>query len=241
MPRAFRVSASQRHGRAILAACRSRGDTLSAVMAGHRVRAAIIGTGFMGRVHCEALRRLGVVDVAAVAGSSLDKAREFAAAFGVDRAEADYRAVLADPAIDAVLQPALLPDGAADARDARGRRARRDSRRAGHLLAGLAALRHRLELARRGEARRPAPRDGRHRLALVRHGRTRVRASGLARSAWISRPSTRRARARPWTPKTSAPCCFISARAPAERSPSARCRRDARTGSRWKSTAPVRR
>ena len=71
-------------------------------MASPRVRAAIIGTGFMGRVHCEALRRLGVVDVAAVAGSSLDKAREFAAAFGVDRAEADYRAVLADPAIDAV-------------------------------------------------------------------------------------------------------------------------------------------
>jgi len=72
------------------------------VTATPRVRAAIIGTGFMGRVHCEALRRLGVVDVAAVAGSSLDKAREFAAAFGVDRAEADYRAILADPSVDAV-------------------------------------------------------------------------------------------------------------------------------------------
>ena len=71
-------------------------------MGGHRLRAAIIGTGFMGRAHCEALRRLGVVDVAAIAGSSLAKAEEFAAAFGVDRAEADYRAILADPAIDAV-------------------------------------------------------------------------------------------------------------------------------------------
>jgi predicted dehydrogenase len=42
------------------------------------------------------------VDVAAVAGSNVDKAREFAAAFGVDRAATDYRAILADPAIDAV-------------------------------------------------------------------------------------------------------------------------------------------
>ena len=50
-----------------------------------RVRAAIIGTGFMGRVHFEALRRLGFVDVAAVAGSSMDKARAFAEAFGVER------------------------------------------------------------------------------------------------------------------------------------------------------------
>jgi predicted dehydrogenase len=72
------------------------------VTATPRVRAAIIGTGFMGRVHCEALRRLGAVDVAAVAGSTLDKSRAFAAAFSVDRAEADYRAVLADPTIDAV-------------------------------------------------------------------------------------------------------------------------------------------
>ena len=56
----------------------------------------------MGRVHVEAMRRLGFVDVAAVAGSSLDKARAFADAFGVDRAEGDYRAVLDDPDIDAV-------------------------------------------------------------------------------------------------------------------------------------------
>jgi predicted dehydrogenase len=67
-----------------------------------RVRAAIIGTGFMGRVHFEAMRRLGFVDVAAVAGSSVDKARAFADAFGVARAEGDYRAVLDDPDIDAV-------------------------------------------------------------------------------------------------------------------------------------------
>jgi predicted dehydrogenase len=34
-----------------------------------RVRTAIIGTGFMGRVHLEAVRRLGFVDVSAVVGA----------------------------------------------------------------------------------------------------------------------------------------------------------------------------
>jgi predicted dehydrogenase len=64
--------------------------------------AAVIGTGFMGRVHLEALRRLGTVDVRAVAGTSPDKARRLAAAYGVTRATADYRELLDDPAIDAV-------------------------------------------------------------------------------------------------------------------------------------------
>src|SRR5579871_2573032 len=50
------------------------------------MRAAIVGTGFMGRVHLEALRRLGTVD-----------------AFNVSaRKEADYRAVLSDSSIQAV-------------------------------------------------------------------------------------------------------------------------------------------
>jgi predicted dehydrogenase len=67
-----------------------------------RLRAAIVGTGFMGRVHCDALRRLGTVDVAAVAGSSLEKARAFADAHGVGRSEDGYRGLLTDPAIDVV-------------------------------------------------------------------------------------------------------------------------------------------
>src|ERR1700694_1368188 len=67
-----------------------------------RVRAAIIGTGFMGRVHFEAVRRLGGVDVAASAGSSPERPRALADAVGVDRAEGDYRAILRDPDIHAV-------------------------------------------------------------------------------------------------------------------------------------------
>jgi predicted dehydrogenase len=40
--------------------------------------------------------------VQAVAGTSLEKAQALATAFGVDRATADYREIVADPAIDAV-------------------------------------------------------------------------------------------------------------------------------------------
>lgn len=60
-------------------------------MAASRIRTAIVGTGFMGRVRCEALRRLGFVEVAAVVGRSVEKARAFAGAFGIERAEASYR------------------------------------------------------------------------------------------------------------------------------------------------------
>ena len=56
-----------------------------------------------------------------------------------------------------VPQSALLSHGAADAPHARSGRPGRNYDRAGHLLAGLAALRHRLELARR-YGRTTAPR-----------------------------------------------------------------------------------
>src|SRR4051812_40374840 len=60
------------------------------------LRAAIIGTGFMGRTHLEALRRLGTIDVHAVVGTQLEKAQKLGSAFSVDHAETDYRKVLAD-------------------------------------------------------------------------------------------------------------------------------------------------
>ena len=67
-----------------------------------RLKTAIIGSGFMGRVHLEAVRRVGFVDVAAVCARRREAAQELASAFGVDRAETDLAAVLADPTIDAV-------------------------------------------------------------------------------------------------------------------------------------------
>lgn len=66
----------------------------------HKV--GIVGTGFMGRAHLEALRRLGSVEIQAVAGKSLEKAQALAGRFGVGRATADYREIVADPAIEAV-------------------------------------------------------------------------------------------------------------------------------------------
>ncbi len=67
-----------------------------------RIRTAIIGTGFMGRVHLEAVRRLGFVEVAAIAGRRIDAARSMADAFHVERVESHYDRILADPDIQAI-------------------------------------------------------------------------------------------------------------------------------------------
>jgi predicted dehydrogenase len=63
--------------------------------------AAVVGTGFIGPVHVEALRRLGIA-VRGVLGSTPEKSRAAAAALGLARGYADYAAVLADPAVTAV-------------------------------------------------------------------------------------------------------------------------------------------
>src|SRR5882757_1225910 len=68
----------------------------------NKIRIAVFGTGFMGRVHTEAVRRLGNVEVVGVAGSSLERARAFAAQTGIEQASGDYQAFLADPGIEAV-------------------------------------------------------------------------------------------------------------------------------------------
>ena len=67
-----------------------------------KIRTAILGTGFMGIVHTEAIRRLGNVEVAAVAGSSDIKAKAFADQLYIDRSTGDWESLLKDPSIDAV-------------------------------------------------------------------------------------------------------------------------------------------
>ena len=67
-----------------------------------KLRAAIFGTGFMGRVHTEGIRRLGNVEVAGIAASSDEKARKFADELGVEQATGDYHKLATDPSIDAV-------------------------------------------------------------------------------------------------------------------------------------------
>lgn len=63
---------------------------------------AVIGAGFIGRVHLEAIRRLGHIQIAALADPELEKAKQLGAEFSVGRVEADFREILADRSIDAV-------------------------------------------------------------------------------------------------------------------------------------------
>ncbi len=67
-----------------------------------KIKTAIFGTGFMGKVHTEGVRRLGNVEVVAIAASSEEKARQFADQIGIERATGDYRTLLADSSIEAV-------------------------------------------------------------------------------------------------------------------------------------------
>jgi len=68
----------------------------------HRFRTAVLGAGFVGRVHLEGIRRLGYVHIYALGESQIEKARRLADEFHIEKAEADYRKLLEDPAIDAV-------------------------------------------------------------------------------------------------------------------------------------------
>jgi predicted dehydrogenase len=68
----------------------------------NRLKAAVVGTGFMGRVHSEAIRRLGNVEIAVIAASGEQQAREFADTIGVEKATGDYKTVINDPEIDVV-------------------------------------------------------------------------------------------------------------------------------------------
>ena len=66
------------------------------------VRTAILGTGFMGRVHLEAVRRVESVEAAAIAGRNVEAARLLGAGFSISAIATDYREILRDPQIDAV-------------------------------------------------------------------------------------------------------------------------------------------
>src|ERR1041385_4177827 len=67
-----------------------------------KLRTAVFGTGFVGRVHLEGIRRLGYVQVYAIGEPQIEKANQLAAEFGVSKTEADYRKILDDKNVDAV-------------------------------------------------------------------------------------------------------------------------------------------
>jgi predicted dehydrogenase len=66
------------------------------------IKVGLIGTGYIGTVHLDMLRRLGGVEVAAVADPNTDLARAAADRFGIGRVYRDADALIADPEIEVV-------------------------------------------------------------------------------------------------------------------------------------------
>jgi predicted dehydrogenase len=67
-----------------------------------RIKTGLIGSGFVGPLHVEAVRRLGYVDVVALAASNQESADRKAAALSIDRAYGTADQLLDDPSIEAV-------------------------------------------------------------------------------------------------------------------------------------------
>ncbi|MFB3159954.1 Gfo/Idh/MocA family oxidoreductase [Neobacillus sp. 179-J 1A1 HS] len=67
-----------------------------------KIKVGIIGTGFIGPTHIEAIRRLGFVDVVGLAETSQAVAENKAAELGIPKAYADYREMLKDSEIQVV-------------------------------------------------------------------------------------------------------------------------------------------
>src|SRR5829696_10370976 len=67
-----------------------------------RLGMGLVGPGFVGAHHVDAVRRLGFVDVVAVAASSEASARRKADALGVPKAYGTYEALVADPDVQVV-------------------------------------------------------------------------------------------------------------------------------------------
>lgn len=67
-----------------------------------KIQAAILGAGFIGQAHIEAIRRLGFVDVVAVAQNGQEKAEKAAKSLNVPKAYGNYMDLLQDPDIDVI-------------------------------------------------------------------------------------------------------------------------------------------
>ena len=66
------------------------------------IKAAIFGTGFIGRVHLDAVRRVEGVEAVAIVDTNVAVAQSLAAGFGITNVVADYHEILRNPEIDAV-------------------------------------------------------------------------------------------------------------------------------------------
>lgn len=67
-----------------------------------KLKVAVIGTGFVGRVHVESIRRQPDVELVAIADQSQELASRFGEQLGIARAVGDYHELLSDDSIDAI-------------------------------------------------------------------------------------------------------------------------------------------
>jgi len=67
-----------------------------------RIGMGLVGAGFVGPHHVDAVRRLGFVDIVAVAASSETSARQKAEALGARRSYGSYQALIDDPDVHVV-------------------------------------------------------------------------------------------------------------------------------------------
>ncbi|TXK82644.1 Gfo/Idh/MocA family protein [Paenibacillus sp. N3.4] len=67
-----------------------------------KIKAAIIGAGFIGKAHIEAIRRLGYVDIVAIVQNGQDKADEYARMLKIPKAYGNYEDLLKDPEIEVI-------------------------------------------------------------------------------------------------------------------------------------------
>ncbi len=66
------------------------------------IKAGIIGKGFIGPAHAEALRRLGNIDVIAIAGTDDAEAKKKAAALGIEHGYGNYRDLINNDQVQVV-------------------------------------------------------------------------------------------------------------------------------------------
>lgn len=66
-----------------------------------RIKAGIIGMGFVGPIQMEAVRRLNFVDIA-ISGSNQERARQAAEKYGVEKYYGDWVDLVQDPEIDVI-------------------------------------------------------------------------------------------------------------------------------------------
>ena len=67
-----------------------------------RLRIGIIGLGWFGEIHCEAIIGIPNIELAALCTRTESRLADLAKKFGVKKTFTDYRKMLADPDIDAV-------------------------------------------------------------------------------------------------------------------------------------------